>query len=70
MKQQGNTKTITLYRPIGPGQLQAIIDSGWQHFPPRLPAQKYFYPLIHESFARRIAGQWHVERSGHIVGPD
>lgn len=56
--------TSTLYRPLGPGQLQAILESGCRRFPRRRANQKFFYPLLHESFARRIASQWHVQRSG------
>lgn len=56
--------TVSLYRPIGPGQLRAIESTNWQRFPPRLPGQKYFYPLLHESFAHRIAREWHLDRSG------
>lgn len=59
------TKALTtLYRPVGPGQWEAIQAAGCRCFPPRLATQKYFYPLLYESFARRIAHQWHVERSG------
>ena len=56
--------TTTLYRPVGPGQLQAILESGSRRFPARRGNQKYFYPLLHESFARRIAKEWHLYRSG------
>ena len=54
----------TLYRPVGPGQWQAIQALGCRAFPPRLATQKYFYPLLYESFAQRIAREWHVQRSG------
>lgn len=56
--------TTTLYRPVGPGQLQAILESGSRRFPARRGNQKYFYPLLHECFARRIACEWHLYRSG------
>lgn len=59
-----NKETVTLYRSVGPGQLKCIADSGWKLFPPRLQWQRYFYPMLHESFAHRIASQWNVEQSG------
>ncbi|MDX1694347.1 MAG: hypothetical protein R3208_11340 [Ketobacteraceae bacterium] len=59
-----NRETVTLYRSVGPGQLKCIADSGWKRFPPRLHWQRYFYPMLHESFAHRIASQWNVEQSG------
>lgn len=59
-----NRETVTLYRSVGPGQLKCIVDSGWQRFPPRLHWQRYFYPMLHESFAHKIASQWNVQQSG------
>ncbi|MEN8671348.1 MULTISPECIES: hypothetical protein [unclassified Ketobacter] len=56
--------TTTLFRPVGPGQLQAVLECDCRRFPARRPNQKFFYPLLHECFARRIAWQWHVLRSG------
>ena len=57
-------KTIALYRPIGPGQLQAIVDTGFRRFPARRSNQKYFYPLLHENFAHFIARHWQLRNSG------
>lgn len=37
-------KTTTLYRPIGPAELELIADAGFKKFPPRLPEQPIFYP--------------------------
>ncbi|MGB3619987.1 ADP-ribosylation/crystallin J1 [Ketobacter sp. MCCC 1A13808] len=57
-------QTISLYRPIGPGQLQAILDSGSRRFPDRKTNQKFFYPLLHEAFAHFIARHWQLRNSG------
>src|SRR5262245_17650792 len=35
----GFMNILTLYRPVGPKELQLIADSGWRTFPPRLPEQ-------------------------------
>ncbi|MCG8670668.1 MAG: hypothetical protein MI867_14730 [Pseudomonadales bacterium] len=59
-----NGDTVTLYRSVGPGQLKCIAESGWKKFPPRLHWQPYFYPMLHESFAHKIASQWNVRQSG------
>lgn len=61
-KQKG--ETVALYRSVGPGQLKCIVESGWKKFPPRLHWQPYFYPMLHESFAHKIASQWNVKQSG------
>ena len=57
-------KTLTLYRPIGPEELQLIEQSGWTKFPPRLPEQPIFYPVMNEAYAIQIARDWNVRESG------
>jgi hypothetical protein len=56
--------TITLYRPVGPAELKLIEDSGWRAFPPRLPEQPIFYPVLNEEYARQIASRWNLAHSG------
>jgi len=41
-------QTTTLYRPVGPKELELIRHSGFKAFPPRLPAQPIFYPVLTE----------------------
>ena len=57
-------KTITLYRPVGPKELALIEQSGWRAFPPRLPDQPIFYPVLNEDYAIQIARDWNVPASG------
>jgi hypothetical protein len=52
--------TITLYRPIGNDELELIRESGFTRFPPRLPGQPIFYPVLNEEYAREIAEKWNV----------
>ena len=56
--------TRTLYRPVGPAELALIEESGWREFPPRLPEQPIFYPVLNESYAAQIARDWNVKASG------
>ena len=56
--------TITLYRPVGPKELELIEASGWREFPPRLPDQPIFYPVLNEGCAVQIARDWNVRASG------
>jgi hypothetical protein len=56
--------TITLYRPVGPLELELIARSGFRRFPPRLPGQPIFYPVVQEAYARKIARDWNVRDSG------
>jgi hypothetical protein len=62
-------RTITLYRPVGPRELDLIRDSGWTRFPPRPPEQPIFYPAENLEYATQIARDWNVKSSGegHVV---
>lgn len=57
-------RTITLYRPVGPEELDLIAASGWQKFLPRLPGQPIFYPVTNEAYATQIARDWNVRQNG------
>lgn len=57
-------KTTTLFRPVGPQELILIEQSGWKAFPPRLPDQPIFYPVMNEEYAIQIARDWNVPASG------
>src|SRR5438270_2388280 len=57
-------ETVTLYRPVGPKELALIEQSGFRAFPPRLPEQPIFYPVLTEAYARKIARDWNVPASG------
>lgn len=38
------TTTTTLFRPVGPEELELIRRAGFRALPPRLPEQPIFYP--------------------------
>ena len=59
-----NIETTILYRPVGPKELALIRASGNRAFPPRLPQQAIFYPVLNEEYARQIARDWNVRDSG------
>lgn len=56
--------TTTLWRPVGPAELELIRQSGMRAFPPRLPEQPIFYPVVTEDYAIKIARDWNVPESG------
>ena len=56
--------TITLWRPVGPEELDLIRVAGMRAFPPRLPEQPIFYPVTTEGYAEKIARDWNVPASG------
>ena len=55
---------LTLWRPVGPKELELIQQSGMRSFPPRLPDQPIFYPVLTEEYATKIARDWNVPASG------
>ncbi|TIU93500.1 MAG: ADP-ribosylation/crystallin J1 [Mesorhizobium sp.] len=57
-------ETVTLWRPVGPEELKLIEKSGMRAFPPRLPEQPIFYPVLSEAYAVQIARDWNVPASG------
>lgn len=57
-------ETVTLWRPTGPSELELVRASGWRKWPPRLPDQPIFYPVLNLDYATRIARDWNVPASG------
>ena len=51
-------QTTTLYRPVGPKELALIRERSYRAFPPRLPEQPIFYPVLNEPYAAQIARDW------------
>jgi hypothetical protein len=56
--------TTTLYRPTGEKELELIRAAGWRAFPPRLPEQPIFYPVLNEEYATQIARDWNTRDGG------
>jgi hypothetical protein len=54
-------ETITLYRPVGQKEYELIRDTGFRSFPPRLPTQPIFYPVLNETYATQIARDWNTK---------
>src|ERR1044072_9344743 len=59
---------ITLYRPVGQNELQLIRESDYKKFPPRLPEQPIFYPVLNEAYATQIARDWNAKDNRDKVG--
>ena len=60
--------TTTLYRPLGSHELELIVASGYREFPPRLPSQPIFYPVLTKEYAIQIARDWNAKNSQSKVG--
>ena len=61
-------ETITLFRPIGQTEMDLIVQSDYLAFPPRLPFQPIFYPVLQEDYAVQIARDWNTNdaASGYV----
>ena len=60
--------TKTLYRPVGPAELALIRESQFRAFPPRLPEQPIFYPVLNEEYAVQIARDWNAKDPKQLAG--
>lgn len=49
---------MQLFRPVGQAELDLIIAADYRAYPPRLPEQPIFYPVLNEKYAREIAQKW------------
>jgi len=52
---------MQLFRPVGLIELQRIYESGMHAFPPRLPEQPIFYPVLNFTYAAQIARDWNTK---------
>lgn len=57
-------ETMPLWRPCGPAELELVSNSGFSAWPPRLPDQPIFYPVLNEDYAVKIARDWNAPRDG------
>lgn len=59
-----NNGIVTLYRPVGERELALIAATNYREFPPRLPEQPIFYPVLSERYATEIARDWNTQDGG------
>ncbi len=60
---------MLLFRPVNQAELDLIIQNDWKKFPPRLPEQAIFYPVLNEAYAEQITREWNVPAFGigHVL---
>lgn len=58
----------TLYRPVGSQEMKLILELDLKGFPPRLPEQPIFYPVLNQQYAAQIAKEWNTKDpfSGYV----
>lgn len=55
---------MILYRPVNSNELKLIEGYKWLKFPPRLPEQPFFYPVLNEMYANQINKDWNTPAYG------
>lgn len=55
----------TLWRPVDGNELRLIEQAGYRRFPPRLPEQPIFYPVLNFEYAEQIARDWNSKDERH-----
>jgi hypothetical protein len=61
---------MILWRPVGLRELALVFEAGMKAFPPRLPEQPIFYPVLVEAYADQIARAWNTAEdpfAGYVV---
>ena len=56
--------TVTLWRPVGQAELDLVAASGWRAWPPRLPEQPTFSPVLDRRLATKTTRTWNVAAGG------
>ena len=68
MTRESGVCYMKLYRPVGLKELELIRKSAMRRFPPRLPEQPIFYPVLNIEYARQIARDWNARSAPEYVG--
>lgn len=55
---------MILFRPVNQAELDLIAASNWTQFPPRLPEQPIFYPVLNQEYAEQITREWNIPTYG------
>ncbi|HME81525.1 MAG TPA: hypothetical protein VKF82_05565 [Candidatus Eremiobacteraceae bacterium] len=58
-----------MFRPVGEVELELVRQAAFRIFPPRLPGQPIFYPVLSEEYASQIARDWNAKdgKKGHVL---
>ena len=60
---------MLLFRPVGLRELELVADADWRAWPPRLPGQPIFYPVLNRAYAEQIAREWNtVDEASGLAG--
>jgi hypothetical protein len=55
---------LLLFRPVNQAELDHIAAADWLTFPPHLPEQPIFYPVLNQDYAAQLARDWNTPHDG------
>lgn len=61
---------MELFRPTGLNELGLVVQRDLAGWPPRLPEQPIFYPVLNRAYATQIARDWNTKadaRAGYVT---
>ena len=61
---------MRLWRPTGLREMALVYESSLRAFPPRLPGQDIFYPVLDPGYADQIARDWNTKQdsfAGYVL---
>ena len=69
-REQPDERPMILYRPMGLAETALVFEGAMHAFPPRLPGQPIFYPVLTAEYATQIARDWNTQGgdySGYVA---
>jgi hypothetical protein len=57
---------MKLFRPTGLKELQLVLQRDLRAWPPRLPEQPIFYPVLNIGYAEQIARDWNTKSDSRV----
>jgi hypothetical protein len=57
---------MILWRPVGLPEMVKVFEAGMKGFPPRLPEQPIFYPVVVQEYADQIAATWNTKEEPFV----
>ena len=61
---------MILWRPVGFHEMAKVFEAGMKGFPPRLPEQSIFYPVLVQEYADQTAATWNTKEEpfvGYVI---
>src|SRR5438093_11552808 len=61
---------MILWRTVGFHEMEKVFEAGMKGFPPRLPEQSIFYPVLVQEYADQTVATWNTKEEpfvGYVI---